>query len=66
MSLIKSVGWMLAGMLGYLLMIVSGIVILSALFLTSADLTLQNIAILAVCVLLFLFGFYLNYKNIRR
>jgi hypothetical protein len=66
MSLLKSAGWMLAGILGYLLMIVSGLVLLSAFFLTPTDLTATNVAVLVVCVLVFLLGFYLHFKNVRQ
>lgn len=66
MNLLNSVGWMLAGMLGYLLMIVSSLVLLSGLFLSPADLTVTNIAVLMVCALLFLVGVDLHFKNIRK
>lgn len=66
MSLLKSAGWMLAGILGYLLMIVSGLVLLSAFFLTPTDLTATNVAVLVVCALVFLLGFYLHFKNVRQ
>ncbi|PDT34775.1 hypothetical protein CO671_18875 [Rhizobium sp. M10] len=66
MRFIKSVAWFVAGMFGYILMIVSGVGLLSAFLFSKADLTLQNISILILCAGLFLFGFYLNYKNQRR